>query len=454
MTVEVDQDRVNTSLEKAYRKLAQRVNIPGFRRGKAPRHLVERAIGKEYLLEEALETLIPDVYNEVLEQEALDAVAQPRIQVTATDPVTFEATVPIRPSVTLGDYQAIREELEEQPVTDEDIDASITSLLERRAAWEPVERPVKADDLLTLTIEGTIGGEAFPRQENVQYYCILGSQVPVPGFPEVLEGTEVGVERTIEITVPEDSEHTSAGKFCTFTLTVTEIREKQLPALDDAFAQSLDEGLETEEELRIRLRRILARNNKAQALDALEGKVLQRLVDEATMEIPPALVEHEVAHMLQEQEEELKRNRLDLATWLEHRNQSEDEFREEITPVGERRIRQSYVISEFAKAEGVEVEDADIDADIEKRLQGGSDQPSEASEAIRAFFNQPDIRSQISRQLFVRKVLDRLTEIATEGAVDPGAIREAMEAEEREEAEARSSASAESVAEDEDSAAQ
>ena len=251
LNIEVEPPELEEHLNRVYRRVVQSANIPGFRKGKAPRSVVERFMGREALMADALETLLPQMTSRAIEEQELDVVATPRVQVIQDDPLTIEATVPVRPDVQLGDYYDIRLEQEPVNVTAEDVDSRLSLFQRESGAWEPVERPVEMEDMVTIDVTGDVDGEPEVDETGVDYVLMEGSPNPLPGFPEELVGIAIGESREFALPFPDDYfDSEKVGKECRFSVTVVEVKERKVPELDDEFARSL--GMETNsmEELR------------------------------------------------------------------------------------------------------------------------------------------------------------------------------------------------------------
>ncbi len=426
MEVEVDQEALDASLEAAYRRLSGRVNIPGFRKGKAPRHLIERQIGPELLREEAIDGLVPDAYNKAIDENKVEPVGDPQIEVTGDDPVVFKATIPVRPTVELGGYADVRVTPKKGRPKDKVVEETLEGLLDGHATWEPVDRPVKLGDLVTMTLEGNIGGETFPKEENVEYPVIAKSEAPVPGFAEMLEGTKPNAPHEFELTMPDDAERGElAGKTSKFSVLISAIKEKQLPDLNDEFAQSLGEGFETVEALRERVTESVEVDLKKQARAELEQEIIDKIVERAVVDIPEVLINREVDRLIQEQQQALSQDKLSLEDYLAAMKQTEEEHRRDLVPVAEERVKLSYVLSTLAEVEGLSPGVEETEAEIERNVATVADKQRPS---LREFFEQPNIRGALENNLTTRNVMEFLVEMATEGAIKPAEERAELDA--------------------------
>jgi trigger factor len=230
LEVEAEPEEVEHSLEQAYHRLVKRVEVPGFRRGKAPRDMLEQYLGRGALLENALEKLVPQLLSRAIEEQGLDVVAQPEIEITKADPVTFKATVPLRPTVKLGSYRELDIAPETVTSSEEDVNRVIEQTRYRQAPWEPVERPIKFGDLVIIDVMGSVEGKPLLDRKDLEFQVQQGLPFPVPGFAEKLEGVEQGQDMEFNISLPSDYGVSElAGKECYFKVRVSEIKEKKLP---------------------------------------------------------------------------------------------------------------------------------------------------------------------------------------------------------------------------------
>ena len=408
LNIEAEPEEVELALEESYRHLAKSTDIPGFRRGKAPRAMLERYLGREVLLEEATEHLVPQLLGRALEEQGIDAIAEPEIEITQNDPLIFKSTISVRPTVELGDYRQIRIDPEPVEVTDEEVDKAMEQIRYQQAPWQPAERPVQFDDLVTIDVEGSVDDKPALDRKELQYQMLKESPFPVPGFWEQLEGLEKGQEKEFTLSFPDDYElNQFAGKECQFKVLVSEIKEKSLPELDDEFAKSLGQGFETLESLRQRV----ASNLKAMAEEnerrRLEEKAIEALVEQSKVDFPPVLVEHEIDRLIKEREASLEGR-------IQDRGKSVEELKEALRPLAVNRIKHALILGKVAEEEKIEVAEAEVEEEIETMAQGAG----ERGEELRKAFSSAAARQSIEEVLLTRKTLKRLTEIAGEGETE------------------------------------
>jgi len=409
LNIEMEPSEVEAALEKSYHRTVKKTNIPGFRKGKAPRTILEHYLGKESLLQDALSQLVPEAYERAIKEQEIDAFAQPQIEVTQTDPVVFKATVPLRPSVTLGDYHNIKLTPEPVELTEDNVNAVIERLHHQQATWEPVERPVAFDDLVVLDIESSIEGEPFINRKGFQYWVRRDTPVPVPGFVEQLPGMTKGEDKEFKIQISADySQSELAGKEPWFKIKVTEAKEENLPELNDELAKQINPEFETVDILRERVSTELQQQAEEKAKADFEEKVIQEVVDLAQVEFPPILVEMEIDRLVNEQSRRLQMSGHGLEEYLNSINKTEAELREELKPQANKRITHSLVLGKVVEAEKIEVSDSEIDSEIEEMIGNAT----ENKEELQKYLNTPQSKESIKQILITRKTIQRLVEIA------------------------------------------
>lgn len=428
LTIEVDPERLERSMDQAYRRVAPRVRIPGFRPGKAPRRVVELHLGREALLHEALDRLVPEVVEEAIKAQELEMVASPDLEITSLEPVVIKATVPVRPNVDLGDYRALRVEPEPVEVDEAEVERTLESLRRRYADIEPVDRPVQEGDRVRLDITGEVEGRTVLRQEDVEVSVRAEELANVPGVFERLLGMSKGEEAEFEAVLPEDyARRELAGKPIRYRVRVLEVKSERLPELNDDFARQVGEGFASVTALRERIRADLRARAEEEARRRLEEKAVEALVQQARLEFPPQLVEREIDHMVQDLTRPAAgEGRRAVERFLQQVGRSEQELREELRPAATERVKRSLVLSRLAELEGIAVTPEEVEQELAS-LAGTSPQAAQ----IRQLFDTPNGREVIERQLRSRRTLERLTQIVTgqapatappsEGQADAGA---------------------------------
>lgn len=413
LDIAADPDEFAHAYERAFRRISQRVAIPGFRPGRAPRQLVERRIGREYIVAEAQRELMDRLYRQAIEQESLMPVAEPSVEIYQEEPLAFRVEVQVYPTVELGDYHAIRVEPRTVEVTDADVDAVLENLRLQQAVWkEPAEpRTPREGDQVIVDLQAFEGDEPFQSPLEGAAF-VLGESNLFPQIEEALKSLRPGETAEFDISFAEDDERVSPelrGKTLHYRVTLREIKERELPELDDSFAASVGD-FDSLAALRARIRDDLLRQRALAAREAVVAEAIDKLIEQATIDLPPALIDREVEHELEHLRQRLREQNSSLEEYLRLREQTLDDLRAELRPQAERRLRQFLALDAFAKAEGLAVTEDDLAAEIE-RLSAGSENPEQA----RAIYQSPYFRDFLLDELQSRKVTEQLLAIVTEG---------------------------------------
>jgi trigger factor len=280
LEIEVDPAQMEQSLNKAYRRLVQRVEVPGFRKGKTPRNMLERHLGRDHLVHEAIDILIPEAYNQAMDDNDVDAIGQPSIEVVSEEPLSFKATVPVRPTVELGDYQSLRVERTSAEADEADVGNAIDDLRQRYAVQQPVGRAVQTGDIIRADVRIVIEGEEVYKDDDAEIRLREDATILLPGFAEGVVGLAKGETKDVEVTTPE-GEGKLAGKTGAATVTVHEVKEEILPEANDDFANEVGEGFASLEALRTHLRDGLTERVKSQAEERFRNEAVEALTDNA-----------------------------------------------------------------------------------------------------------------------------------------------------------------------------
>ncbi len=436
LTVELATEDENPFIERSYRRVVSRLNIPGFRRGRAPRHIVESMMGRTALLQEALEFMVPETLDKVLQDEEVSAFGEPSIEVTELEPVSFTATVPLEPTVDLAGYREIRVETDPVEVTDEEVDGVLDRVREEQAVWEPVERAAEYGDRLNLDVLGTMDEETVVEDEDVEYIPNEENVLPFPGFAPNLVGLSEEDESEFTVTVPEDYPREQyAGKDIQFKVSVLSVKEKSLPELDDEFAKSVGDGFDDLEALRTSIRESLTSQAENAARNDLEQKSLEALCDVAVVNASPLLYERELEAMQADRERMLRQQGIDLPTYLRFMGKSADEFLDEMRPNAERRLVSALVMRKLAEVEEIEISDEDVQSETDRLLglsAGDEEQDESNLDSLREFLGSESTRDNIRSTLHSRRVMERLTDIA-QGKLDEDSETEASAADDESE---------------------
>ena len=409
LTVEMEPDEIEESLEKSYYRLVKKTDIPGFRKGKTPRAILERYIGKEGLLEDALNSLLPEAYGKAVKEQKIEAFAQPHIEIAQTDPVIFKVAVPLTPTIKLGDYHHIQVTPEPVELTEDDVNAAIEQLRHQHATWEPVERPVDFGDLVVLDIESNIEDKPFINQKGAQYQVLRELPFPALGFAEQLEGMKRDEEKEFKLQLPSDYPRSElAGKEPSFKVRVTEIKQERLPELNDEFAKEISPDFKSLDLLREKVSTDLRFRAEEKARVDFEERVIEAVVNITELEFPPILVEMEIDRFINQQLRRWQMGGKGLEEYLSSINKTEEELRQELHPLATKRVAQSLTLGKIAEEEKLEISDSEISAEIENMTKSATENKDE----LNKFLNTPQAHKSIEQVLITRKTIQRLVEIA------------------------------------------
>ncbi|MGQ9556511.1 MAG: trigger factor [Desulfurispora sp.] len=370
LEVEVEPSQFEQAVDRAYRKLVHKVSIPGFRKGKAPRVIFERFVGKEVLMNEAVELVVPDAYQQAVQDTGVEPVAPPELEVVQLEdgkPFVFKARIVVKPEVKLGQYKGLEVSTPDVTVTDEDIDNELKKLQNRYARLLTLEEgQVQNGDLVSIDFEGKIDGEPFAGGQASDYTLEIGSRTFIEGFEEQLVGMSVGETRDINVRFPDDyGKEELAGKDAVFTVTVKLIKRKELSPLDDEFAKDVSE-FDTLAELREDIAGKLQEAAREKADAQVKQQVLEKAVAQAEMDIPEEMIAAQTEETLQNMETRLLNQGLSLDNYLQYTNSNRDELRVKMREDVISNIKQSLVLEAVARAEGLGVSEEEVDAEINK----------------------------------------------------------------------------------------
>lgn len=370
LTVEVPAENVEKAIQGAYNKMKKSINIPGFRKGKAPRQLIEKMYGKEVFYNDAIDAMLPSAYSDAVEECGEEIVSHPQIdvvQIESGKPFVFTATVAVKPAVELGEYKGIQVEKAPIEVKDEEIEAQITKEREANSRTVTVDdRAVAQGDIVTLDFEGFVDGVAFEGGKGENYDLTIGSNTFIPGFEDQLVGVEIGKELDVNVTFPEEyGAKELAGKAAVFKCKVNGIKVKELPAVDDEFAQEVSE-FDTLDEYKADIKAKLLKEKEDEAARAKEDAVIGKIIEGAKMEIPDAMVEYQTRQMLDEFAQRIQSQGISLDQYFQFTGLTEEKYMEEMKPRALQNIQSRLVLEAVAQAENLVAEEADIEEEIKK----------------------------------------------------------------------------------------
>ena len=369
LVIEIGGEEFEAAVQKAYLKQRSKINVPGFRKGKAPRKIIEGMFGSGVFYEDAINELYPKAYADAVEQEKLDVVSWPNVEVleAGKDGLTFKATVTVRPEVKLGEYKGLTAEKEEVKITDEDIDNELKPYINRASRMVTVEREAQNGDTVVIDFEGFKDGVPFDGGKAEGHSLELGSGAFIPGFEDQLVGTKAGDEKDVNVTFPEDYHAEDlAGAPVVFKVKVHEVKEKQLPTVDDEFAKDVSE-FDTLEAFKKDLADKLTERREAQAKRAFEAAIMEQVMDNMEVEIPDAMVAYETDQMVEDMARRIQAQGIPFEQYMAMTGMTIDIVRSQAAAAAMERVRRDLALGAVVAAENIEISDEDLEAEY-KRL--------------------------------------------------------------------------------------
>lgn len=410
LEVEVPEEEVNDALHKAYLKVVKNVSIPGFRKGKVPRRILEARFGPEVLYEDALEMLLQPAYVKAIEETELEPISQPELELVQMEkdkPLIFKAKIDVKPEVTLCNYRELTVEHVEEEITAEDVERYLQALREQHSRLVTLEQgEAQEKDLVVIDFQGEVDGEPFEGSEAENYSLEIGSKSFIEGFEEQLIGASQGEEREVRVTFPDDYPEKLGGKEAVFQVKVKEIKRPQLPELDDAFVQELTEEFSTLEEFRADVESRLKTDRERRQKVQLESKIIERVAEESEMEVPEVLVERELDNLLGEFEYYLRLQGLSLEQYGQLVEGGLDRLREERRDEAYKKARANLMLDALIKEENIEAADEEIN---EKIREIANNQDVEI-EKVKELFEKQGRLDVIAHEIRYRKAIDHLVE--------------------------------------------
>ena len=370
LTIEVSAEDLEKAMQNAYQKAKGRITLPGFRKGKAPRKMIEQMYGKGIFLEDAANALIPEHYSKALEECDLEIVSQPEIDVTQAEPgkaFIFTAEVAVKPEVTLGDYKGVEVPKTEITVTDEDVEAELKKEQEKNSRTVTVEdRGAENGDIVTIDFEGFVDGEAFEGGKGTDYPLTLGSNTFIPGFEEQLVGAKVGDDVDVKVTFPEEYQAKElAGKEAIFKCAVKKIEAKELPELDDDFAKDVSE-FDTLAEYKEHVKTNLEDKKANEAKRAKEDAAVDKVIENAQMDIPEAMLMTQCRQMLDDFSRRMQSQGLSMDQYFQFTGMTADKMMEDMKPQAIKRIQTRLVLEKIAEVENIQPTEEEVNEEISK----------------------------------------------------------------------------------------
>lgn len=388
LTIEVPAEELDKGIKAACKSLANRVNIPGFRKGKAPRRILEMNIGKEAILDEAFDRVAQKAFDEALKQENLDPVDRPQVDIVTLEEgkdVVFKATITPVPEVTLGEYKGLKVAKDAVEVKDEQVEEQVKNILNHHAKMVDAEQgaTVANDDFITLDFKGEVDGVAFAGGKGKDYPLQIGSHSFIDTFEDQLVGLKVGEEKDVNVTFPEEYHAKDlAGKAAVFHCKINSIKHKEMPELTDEFVKA-STSYESIEDMKAKLRENIEKNAQREADTKRRNEILKQATDNITVDIPEVMVENRVSNMIQELSVNLENQGMNLDAYLKYANMDMAKLREQYKESAAIAVKTDLMLDAVAKAEDIKVENADINAEIALLAATYGTTPQEVSKIIK-----------------------------------------------------------------------
>ena len=413
LTIEASAEDFEKAIQKVYLKARGKINIPGFRKGKAPRKLIEKMYGTGVFYEDAANDLIPTAYAEALKECDLEIVSRPEINVTqieAGKPFIFTAEVAVKPEVTLGEYKGVEVEKSDVEVTEEDINKEVDKERENNSRTIDVDdRAVENGDIIKLDFDGSVDGVPFEGGKAENYTLTIGSGSFIPGFEDQLTGTKIGEEKDVTVTFPEDyHEKSLAGKEAVFKCKVNAISVKELPEADDEFASEVSE-FETLAEYKEDIKKKLTEKKEKEARAKKEAQAIEKAVENATMEIPDAMIDTQVQSMMEDFARRMQSQGLSLEQYFQFTGMDVKKMHDQMKPEALKRIQNSLVLEAVAKAENIEISDEKVDEEIAKMAEAYKMEVEKLKDLIGE-----SEKDQMKKDLAVQAAADLIADAAKE----------------------------------------
>lgn len=413
ITIEVSAEDFEAAMVKAYHKNKNKISIQGFRKGKAPRKMVEKLYGPEIFYEDAANFAIPEAYEAASKECGLEIVSRPEIDVEdigKDKPFVFTATVAVKPEVELGDYKGIEVEKQEVKVMAADVNAEIDRVREQNARIMTVEdREIKKDDIAVIDYEGFVDGEAFEGGKGTDYSLTIGSHTFIDTFEDQLIGKKTGDKVDVNVTFPEEYHEASLkGKPALFKVEIKEVKVKELPKLDDEFASEVSE-FDTLKEYKASVKKTLTDRRKAQVKTEKENKVLEKVVENAKVELPAPMVDEQVSQMVNDFALRLQQQGLSIEQYMQMTGMQPQALMDQMRPEAEMRIKTRLVLEAVAEAEKIKATDKDIDKELEKM----AEMYRMEADKLKEMAGDAE-KEQISKDVAVQKAVDLLVKEAVE----------------------------------------
>ena len=409
LTIEASAEEFEAAVNKAYLKMRGKINVPGFRVGKAPRKIIEKMYGEEVFYEEAVNIILPDAYEDAVKEQKLDVVGYPEVELESCtkDGVVFKCTVAVYPEVKLGQYKGLEAPKAEVKVAAADVNARLKEMADRNSRLVSVERAVKKGDTADIDFEGFDNGEAFEGGKGENYELELGSGSFVPGFEDQVIGMKAGEEKDIDITFPENYTPELAGKPVVFHVKVNEVKVKEVPAIDDEFAKDVSE-FDTLKELKADIKKKMTAERTEAAQRAFEDVLMAKVAEGVEAEIPHEMVELQAERMMEQFKQQLAAQGIPFDQYLKMTGTTEADFRKQADGPAAEQVKMDLAVEAIIKAEGLEA----TDEDVENELKNVAEKYGMDLETVKKYLRPEDVKEQVIREKAVKIVADSAVAVA------------------------------------------
>ena len=411
LTIETSAEEFEAAVNKAYLKMRGKINVPGFRVGKAPRKIIEKMYGAEVFYEEAVNILLPDAYEDAVKEKELNVVGYPEVELESCtkDGVVFKCTVAVYPEVKLGQYKGLEAPKAEVKVTAADVTARLKEMADRNSRLVSVERAVKKGDTADIDFEGFDNGVPFDGGKGENFDLEIGSGSFVPGFEDQLIGMKAGEEKDIDITFPENYTPELAGKPVVFHVKVNEVKVKEVPAMDDEFAKDVSE-FDTLKDLKADIKKKLTTERTEAAQHAFEDVLMAKVAESIEAEIPTEMVELQAAQMTEGFKQQLASQGIPFDQYLKMTGTTEADFLSQAHGPAQEQVRMDLAVEAIIKAEGLEATDDEVNAEMQKL----ADKYGMDLESVKKYLPAAQVREQVIREKVVKLVADSAVAVAPE----------------------------------------
>ena len=409
LTIETSAEEFEAAVNKAYLKMRGKINVPGFRVGKAPRKIIEKMYGAEVFYEEAVNILLPDAYEDAVKEKELNVVGYPEVELESCtkDGVVFKCTVAVYPEVKLGQYKGLEAPKAEVKVTAADVTARLKEMADRNSRLVSVERAVKKGDTADIDFEGFDNGVPFDGGKGENFDLEIGSGSFVPGFEEQLIGMKAGEEKDIDITFPENYTPELAGKPVVFHVKVNEVKVKEVPAIDDEFAKDVSE-FDTLKELKADLKKKITGERKESAQRAFEDVLMQKVAEGVEADIPQEMVELQAERMMEQFKQQLASQGIPFDQYLQMTGTTEADFRKQADGPAAEQVKMDLAVEAIIKAEGLDASDEDV----ENEMKSVAEKYGMDLDTVKKYLRPEDVKEQVIREKVVKLVADNAVAVA------------------------------------------